>query len=103
MTEIDPEVKRRACVALARHATRSAPLGWSTDTADTFAGWHFSPYEEWLLVYTSGGYGGPVQYLVREDTVFVFSLAEHSYESALAAARAHYDRPARRWWRFGRS
>jgi hypothetical protein len=83
---IDQETLDRAYARLAEYHNEDLPDGLPEMTAETFAGYQVTPYEEWLIFNSADGFTNQT-FLVSDEMVYE-SPGWQSYEDALAEARA---------------
>jgi hypothetical protein len=83
---IDQETLDRAYARLAEYHNEDLPEGIPAVTADTFAGYTVTPYEDWLIFNSPDGFTNQT-FLVSDQMVYD-SPGWESYEDALTAAKA---------------
>ncbi|TDU84094.1 hypothetical protein EV138_6565 [Kribbella voronezhensis] len=83
---IDQETLDRAYARLAEYHNEDLPDGLPAMTAETFAGYQVTPYEEWLIFNSADGFTNQT-FLVSDEMVYE-SPGWQSYEDALTEARA---------------
>jgi hypothetical protein len=83
---IDHERLERAYARLAEYHNEDLPQGIPRVTAEMFASYQVTPYEEWLIFNSADGFTNQT-FLVSDQLVYE-SPGWQSYEDALAEARA---------------
>ncbi len=82
----DRETLELAYARLAEYHNEDLPQGIPPVTAETFAGYQVTPYEEWLIFTSADGFTNQT-FLVSGQMVYE-SPGWQSYEDALTEARA---------------